>query len=72
MSEPVFLPGVIKNETDKAYQLKISDPDGTLGREYGEEVNNRVYWFPKSQCELAPEGDGLEVPDWLLRKKLEE
>jgi hypothetical protein len=70
MSDPVFLPGIIKRETDSAWLLKINDPTGTL-REVsdGEDVNNRTYWFPKSQCELHT--DGLEVPDWLWKKKLE-
>jgi hypothetical protein len=69
MNDPVFLPGIIKSETSQAWLLKISDPTGTLRAECGEDVNNRTYWFPKSQCELQP--DGLEVPDWLWRKKLD-
>lgn len=69
MSEPIFIPGVIKRETESAWLLKISDPTGTLCEECGEDVNNRIYWFPKSQCELHD--DGLEVPDWLWKKKLE-
>ena len=70
VSEPVFLPGIIKSETASAWLLKINDPTGTLRDESdGEDVNNWTYWFPKSQCELHE--DGLEVPDWLWKKKLE-
>jgi hypothetical protein len=69
-SDTVFLPGIIRRETDSAWLLKISDPTGALRDECdGEDINNRIYWFPKSQCELHE--DGLEVPAWLLKKKLE-
>ena len=71
MDETIFLPGIIKRETDSAWLLKISDPTGTLRDDSdGENVNNRTYWFPKSQSELHE--DGLEVPVWLYKKKLEE